>query len=276
MKKFILVLVIAILGVAPFFIFKDVYCPLSRPVAGKANLAGNVDLKACQENLLGYLKIRKDKLAQKETEKILSKWPDDICALWGKAEILRRAYKFQDAEKILHQILAKCADHASSLISLSYIRYHDYKFPQALKILKGVLRQPGLDRENKAIAYMLIGSINAKKAALGGLFCKVAYGMHIKGYFEKAKAFAPDLPEVYLGLGTFCLFAPKIAGGDVDRAIQELEYAVKLAPDFATPKARLAQAYKIKGITEKYNFYLKKAKELDPENEVVREIEQSL
>ncbi|MFH0913215.1 MAG: hypothetical protein V1884_02910, partial [Candidatus Omnitrophota bacterium] len=222
------------------------------------------------------LKVRKDKLAAKEIEKILAIDPGDLCALWGRAEVFRRVYKFKDAEKILKQILAKSSDHASSLISLAYIRYHDYKFSEALKILKGVLRQPGLDSENKAMAYMLIGSINARRSMLGGLFSKLAYGTQIKGYFEKAKALAPDLPEAYLGLGTFCLLAPRISGGDVDRAIEELEYAVKLAPDFATPQARLAQAYKIKGNIEKYNFYIKRARELDPENEVAREIEQTL
>ena len=235
-----------------------------------------LDLKACQDKVLEYLRTRKDILAAKEIEKILKVYPDDLCALWGKAEILRRDYKFADAEKVLKQILAKCADHASSLISLAYIRYHDCRFPEALRILKAVLRQPDLDRENKAMVYMLMCSINAKLASLGGLFSKLAYGTHINGYFERAEAFAPDLPEVHLGLGTFCLLAPKIAGGNIDRAIEELELAVRIAPDFATANARLAQAYKKKGILEKYNFYLKKAKELHPENEAVREIEQSL
>jgi len=271
MKKYILVLLIAILGIAPV-----VWILRTKPVVKKEVFFHSTELKTYQDNFLRYLKVRKDKLAAGEIEKILAIDPGDLCALWGKAEILRRAYKFEDAEKILKQILAKSSDHAFSLISLAYIRYHDHKFSEALKILKGVLRQPGLDSENKAMAYILIGSINAKRSILGGLFSKLAYGTQIKWYFEKAKSIAPDLPEVYLGLGTFCLLAPRIAGGDVDRAIGELEYAVKLAPDFATPQARLAQAYKIKGNMEKYDFYMKGVKELDPENEVAREIEQRL
>ncbi len=123
---------------------------------------------------------------------------------------------------------------------------------------------------------MLIGSINAKKASRGGFWSKFAYGARIKGYFEKAKALAPDLPEVRLGLGTYFLLAPEISGGNVDRAIEELECAVNLAPDFATPKARLAQAYKNKGNMEKCNFYLKRARELDPKNEIIKEVEKSL
>lgn len=260
-------LLIAIAGVAPFFVF------MSQPLTEKKELVCRIDLKICQENLLKYLKARKDKLAAEEIEKILSIERDNLCALWGKAEILRRSYKFQEAQKLLNEVLAKCPDHAPSLISLSYIRYHDDKFNEAVKLLRQVLKQPDLDKESGAMVYMLMGSINAKRAGQGGWWRKFAYGTRIKGYFEKAKLLAGDLPEVYLGLGTFCLLAPKITGGDVDRAIEELECAVKLAPDFATPHARLAQAYKIKGDIQRCNFYLKRAKELDPENEVLKEID---
>lgn len=279
MKKYILVLLITIAAIVPVLVFKGNYCPRKKPVTAveaKKQDVPSVDLKVRQENLLKYLKLRKDNLAAKEIDKILSKWPDDICALWARAEIVRRAHKYAEAEKLLKQVLAKSPDHASSLISLSYIKYHDNEFEEAAQILKQVLRQPNLERENKALAYMLIGSINVKRASLGGFLGKVVYGMRIKGFFEKAKAIAPDLSEVHLGLGSFYLLVPKIAGGNIDRAIEELKWAVELTPDFATANARLAQAYKKKGILEKYNFYIQRAKELDPDNEVVREIEKSL
>ncbi|MDD2752737.1 MAG: tetratricopeptide repeat protein, partial [Candidatus Omnitrophica bacterium] len=87
-----------------------------------------------------------------------------------------------------------------------------------------------------------------------------------------AKGLAPDLPEVRLGLGTFYLLAPGFAGGNQKAALEELEAAVRLAPDFATANARLAQAYQKAGNQEKYNFYLALAKKLDPENEVIAEL----
>ena len=273
MKKYILVLLILFAAAAPFFIFRDRTPPLTQTAKGRGELRRSIDLSACQENLLNYLKSRKDKPALIEAEKILSVEPGDSCALWGKAEILRRAYKFKQSEDILKEILGKSPNHASSLISLSYIRYHNKKFKAALEILKQVLGQPDLDRENKALAYMLMGSINARKSSLGGLFCKIVYGTRVKGYFQKAKKLAPDLSEVRLGLGSFYLLAPAIAGGDVDQAIKELEYAVKLAPDFATANARLAQAYKKKGNLKKYNFYIQRVRKLDPENEVLKELQ---
>ncbi|MFH1889111.1 MAG: hypothetical protein ABH806_03365 [Candidatus Omnitrophota bacterium] len=270
MKKNILILFIGIAAILPFFMFRNTTCPLSRPVLSPAR---TIDLKASQDELLHLLKIRNDALAEAEAERILSVEPNDICALWAKAEVLRRAYKFKDSQKLLKIILIKSPDYAPSLISLAYIRYHDNDFASAIKLLKGVLRGPDLEREDKAMAYMLIGIINARKASQGGFLSKVVYGARIMGYFEKAMVFAPDLPEVHLGLGTYCLLAPRIAGGNLDRAIEELKWAIRLAPDFATPNARLAQAYKEKGDLEQYRFYLKRAKELDPVNEVVRQIE---
>lgn len=233
----------------------------------------SLDLKACQDNIIRYLKERKDTLAQEEINKVLSVSGDDRCALWAQAEILRRGYKFKESEKILKGILNRCPGDAPSLITLSYIRYNESNFPEAARLLRSVLKQPGLERENKAMAYMLLGSINAKKAQKRGVWNKLAFGTRIKGYFERALELAPDLAEVHLGLGTFCLFAPKIAGGDTDRALHELKTAVELAPDFATANARLAQAFKKKGNLEGFRSYLRKAKELDPGNEAVKEIE---
>lgn len=270
MRKIILLLVILAAGVVLSILFKNFTCPAKQQ---KKDLICNIDLKACQDNLLKYLKLRKEGLAEGEIEKILSIQRDDVCALWAKAEILRRDYKFKESKELLKQALRQCPGHASSLISLAYIEYHDSKFQDASRLLKEVLKQPDLDRENQALIYMLMGSINAKKASRRGFLSKVAYGTRIAGYFERAKKIAPDLSEVRLGLGTFYLLAPKIAGGDIDRAIEELEYAVKLTPDFATVNARLAQAYKQKGNLKKYDYYLKKARELDPANEVVKEIE---
>jgi tetratricopeptide (TPR) repeat protein len=119
---------------------------------------------------------------------------------------------------------------------------------------------------------MMLGTINSRRSAKGWFLNKLRYGTQIRCHFLKAKEFAPDLPEVHLGLGTFYLLAPPIVGGNLNGALKELELAVKIAPDFATANARLAQAYKRKGDLEKYKYYFQRAKELDPDNEVLMEL----
>ena len=223
----------------------------------------------------GLLKIRKDNEALAIFEKILSEQPDNLNALWGKAEVLRRMRKYKESESILKkEVLKNNPNHASSLISLSYIRYKDDRLNEALELVNQVLKTDSLDRENKALAYMMLGTINSRRSAKGWFFSKIKYGTQIRRYFLKAKELAPDLPEVHLGLGTFYLLAPAIIGGDLNRAIEELEYAVGIASDFATANARLAQAYKKKSDLEKYNFYIQRAKKLDPENEVLKELQE--
>ncbi len=236
-------------------------------LAGPAFAAGPQEI----DKGLALLKNRKDKEASAVFEKILFTTPDNLDALWGKAEVLRRQRDYKQAQDLLDKILKNNPNHAPSLTSLAYLRYKDDKLNEALKLIKRVLKTDNLNKEAKALAYMMLGSINSRRSSKGWLLNKITYGTQIKGYFLKAKELDPDLPEAHLGLGTFYLLAPGIAGGNLNKAIEELEYAVKIAPDFATALARLAQAYKEKGDLEKYNLYLNRAKELDPENEVLKQ-----
>ena len=219
------------------------------------------------------LKQRRDNNALAVFERLLDAKADNLNALWGKAEVLRRARKYEESEKILNRILSLDPGHVSSLISLSYIKYKQDKLKDAVKLIKKVLATDCLDTDNKALAYMMLGSINSRRSEKGSIIGKLAYGTHIKGYFLKARELAPELPEVHLGLGTFYLLAPGIVGGDLDMAIAELKTAVDIAPDFATANARLAQAYKEIGDLKKYNFHIGRAKDLDPENEVLQELD---
>jgi tetratricopeptide (TPR) repeat protein len=227
-----------------------------------ANIAGALKL----------LRIRKDSEALAIFEKTLSKDKGNITALWGKAEVLRRTRSYKESEQILSQILEKNPKHIPSLISLAYIKYKDDNLNEALKLVNQALKNDNIDKENRALAYMMLGTINSRRSAKGWFLNKLRYGTQIRCHFLKAKEFAPDLPEVHLGLGTFYLLAPPIVGGNLNGALKELELAVKIAPDFATANARLAQAYKRKGDLEKYKYYFQRAKELDPDNEVLMEL----
>lgn len=225
---------------------------------------------ALLNEVLLLLKLRKDSQCLALSEEILAVDPGNLDALWAKAEILRREYKFTESENLLNKILKVSPYHAPSLITLAYIRYHDDKLNDSLKIVNIVLKNCP-DRENQALAYLMLGIINSKRTTKGWLLSKIQYGMQIKRNFDKAAQLAPEIPDVHLGLGTFFLKAPGFAGGDINKAIDELNIALEMAPDFATANARIAQAYKKKGDLEKYNFYIGRAKELDSDNEVLQE-----
>ena len=224
------------------------------------------------EDAYALLRARRDSQALRIFEQILSNDPGNIQARWGTAEVLRRENRFQDAERILIDNLEVDPQHPPSLLTLAYISYKEDALAQAGELISRALRSPQLSRQDKGLAYMLKGAINSRRSQGGWLFGKLIYGPQIKGYFLKARELAPQLPEVHLGLGTFYLLAPKIAGGNLQLAIEELRLALDLAPDFATASARLTQAYKEAGDLQQYDYYIKKTRELDPENEVLQEL----
>jgi tetratricopeptide (TPR) repeat protein len=280
LRKYLVVLLAIgwVITLLYFLPFKKKSCPLEITSGAKkitcikkAEQSGEGSLN----DAFSLLKSRNDNAALVIFDKVLIAQPDNLDALWGKAEVLRRIRDYKRSEVLLNGILKREPGHIPSLISLAYIRYKDDKLEEALQLVNLVLKNKCPDRENEALAYMMLGTINSRRTAKGWFFSKVRYGTQIKCFFLKAEELAPDLPEVHLGLGTFYLMAPAIVGGNLSKAIGELELAVRIAPGFATANARLAQGYKKKGDWEKYHFYLRRAKELDPENEVVREDEKS-
>ena len=270
-KFLVIVLLFAWIATSAFFIYRarKGFCPfIGRWPAILCPVKTGSLAEAAE-----LLRIRKDKKALAIIEKILAREPENIDALCGKAEILRRGGKYKEAESILNQLLQKDPLYENALLSLAYIRYQTGKAEESFKLVNTVLESACMDKENEALAYTLLGGINSLRAEKGWLFTKFKYGTKIQCYFLKAKELAPEVPEVRLGLGTFYLLAPQIIGGDLNKALPELEYTVSIAPDFATANARLAQAYKKKGDMAKYKHYIERAKELDPNNEAVKEIE---
>jgi len=256
MRKYLI-----ILGIIAIFCFA--YASLA---------AQEIKQDALLNDALVLLKFRKDKDARIIFEKILLKEPNNLDALWGKAEVLRRSRDYSQSEVMFQEILNKNPEHIPSLISMAYIKCKDNNLGEATKLVNRVLNTECLDKDNQALAYVMLGNINSRWAIKGGFLSKIKYGAKIKSYFLKAKELSPDLPEIHLALGTFYLLAPKIIGGNLEKAMEELEYTVKIAPDFATANVRLAQYHKIKGDSKKYVFYLNRTKELDPKNEVLQEL----
>jgi len=220
------------------------------------------------------LRSRKDQAALIILEKILAEQPENLEALWGKAEVLRRRRFYQEAEAVLKEILKRDPGHNPSLISLAYIRYKEDELKEALILANKVIKAGVGNKDNQALAYMMLGSINSRLFKKCFLFGKIKSAFNIKSNFFKARDLAPHLPEVHLALGTFYLLAPSFFGGDLNKALEELEAAVEIAPDFATACARLAQVYRKKGIEDKFHHFIERAKNLDPANEVLREIEE--
>jgi len=270
MKKISILTLTVVIITSAYFIAKAYKgtCPLAKLRAEQRSAEIRKSESKNQEGML-LLRLRKNKEALAIFNEVLAKDPGNIEALWGKGEFLRRNYRFKEAEETFNKTLQLKPGYLSALNSLAYIKYQQGNLNESLKMVNEILQNKEIDNENQAHAYLLIGGINGTLTDQGGIFAKMKYGTQIKPYFERARDIAPELPETHVALGTFYLKAPGIAGGDLKKALFELEQAVKMAPDYATANARLAQAYKKTGKADKYNFYIQKAKNLDPKDEAL-------
>lgn len=277
MKKYILVTLVMIGLVGGLYLARytgsHVLCKGNLTVSSRFTLneLSQKESSPLEEGMM-LLKSRRDKEALIAIDKALSEDPANLQALWAKAELLRRSRKYQESEIILNEVLKKDPVYVPAILTLSYIKYKEDKINESQELVKQVLKMKTLNNEEKALAYMMIGAINSRSISDSWILKKVIHGLQVKASFDKAVRLAPDLPEVHLAVGTFYLKAPAIIGGNTVRAIRELETATRIAPDFAEANARLAQAYKKNGKIREYNFYIKRAKELDPENEVLKEL----
>lgn len=272
-KTFLIFFLVLIIGFSLYLLSNSWKQTCQLPGVYSSEAPNLINQRSIVNNALELLRIRQDQEALELFLIVKAKDPNNISALWGEAEVLRRNRSFAESEKVLNKILALEPDHIPSIISLSYIRYRFEQLKEAKNLLDKALGIGCKSNSDLALIYMMLGSINSKLSKKGWLFTKIKYGTKIKGHFLKAKDLAPKLPEVHLGLGTFYLLAPSIIGGNTDQAIEELETALEIAPGFATANARLAQAYLKKGETDKYKHYIEKARLLDPTNEVLEEID---
>jgi Tfp pilus assembly protein PilF len=109
-------------------------------------------------------------------------------------------------------------------------------------------------------------------AHYGGPLSKLINGTAVLPNLKKAQVLQPNSAAVMFGLGSFYLLAPPLAGGNLGKAEEYLKKAITIDPFFADAYVRLGQFYKIKGDNQKYSFYLNKALEIDPQNELANDI----
>jgi tetratricopeptide (TPR) repeat protein len=220
-----------------------------------------------------FLNQRKDSEAQKVFQDMLKKDPKSKEAKWGLAETLRRQNKLEESQRMLEGIIQSAPDFSPAYISLAYIKYTKLDFRGTLDLASKVVDQgrEAVDLSNYTRGYLLVAGGKGMLASKGGIFAKIGEGTQVLPNLKKAEELQPDSPAVLFGLGSFYFLAPGIAGGNIDKAKEYLERAVSLDPFFADAYVRLAQVYRAKGDKEKFEGYLKRALEIDPQNTLAQD-----
>ncbi len=220
------------------------------------------------------LNLHKDALASEAFNEILNLDPDNYQAKWGVAEVLRRQHSFILSERVFNDIIAKHPDFSPAYISLAYIKYLNCDFQGSYKLAVKVIEQgrSKVDISNFVRAYCIYAGNKGMIAHYGGPLSKVINGTVVLSTLKKAQALQPDSTAVLLGLGSFYLLAPSLAGGNIDNARQYLEKAVKIDPYLVDAYVRLAQVYKAKGDQGGYDKYMKIALDIDPKSPIALDI----
>jgi len=223
---------------------------------------------------LTYLNERKDKSAMGVFQRILEQKDDFIGAKWGVAEIMQRMHQDKKSEKLLKEIIKKDPQFWPAYITLSFVQYMSLQFVPCLKSAYKVMKQrkDSVDLSNYVRAITLVAGAKGMIAHYGGPLAKMMHGLGVFPLLKKAEKLQPNAIAVLMGIGSFYLIAPHIIGGDLDKAIQYLEKAISIDPLFSNAYVRLAQAYKMKGDLKTYEAFMAKAKEIDPQNELLRDI----
>lgn len=157
---------------------------------------------------------------------------------------------------------------------MAYLKFAKTDFADSVKLAKKILKRgrKKIDTSNYVRALLVVAGGKGLIAHHGGIVQKLINAPGIIQYFKKAEKILPETPEVLYGVGSFHLLSSPMIGGGVDKAIKYLEKAVKMNPLFPDAYVRLAQAYLVKGDSDKYSLNLKKALTIDPGNELALDI----
>lgn len=138
--------------------------------------------------------------------------------------------------------------------------YNEERYPEALEVIDSLVAN---DPDNAEL-HAWKGNIMGNLAGQGNPLDMMKYGMGAMQEFEKALELDPDNATAHFGRGVARLMAPEGFGGDIDGAIEDLEYVCKKDP---SPEAYyyLGVAFQRKGLKDKAREAFKKALALKPD-----------
>jgi len=154
---------------------------------------------------------------------------------------------------------------ANSYLVESYAARHENKHAeQALEDAIAAV-QHCLELDDKsADAHSLLANLFGRKISLGGFLAGPRFGPRIVAENKRALDLAPNDALVYASLGRQYLYAPKMFGGDVAKAIENFIKATQLDPNSDENFVWLAIAYRKGGDAPNSEKALRQAMQLNP------------
>lgn len=124
--------------------------------------------------------------------------------------------------------------------------------------------------DNSADAHSLLADLYGRRISLGGFLAGMRYGPKSSAENQKALALDPNSSRVHASLGRQYLHAPKMFGGDVDKAVASFRKATELDPKSDEAFVWLAIACRRKGDSSQADKALQEALRLNPRSAFAR------
>ena len=150
----------------------------------------------------------------------------------------------------------------------AYLQHGDKK--NAERALDGAIadvQQSIKLNDNSADAHSLLADLYGQKIGMGvGMFAGPKFGPKVKAENERARALDAKNPRVYASLGRQYYMAPKMFGGDNDKAIESFRKSTELDPQSDETYVWLAIALRKKGDSAGADQALQSALKLNPQS----------
>ena len=150
----------------------------------------------------------------------------------------------------------------------AYLQHGDKKNAQrALDSAIATVQQSIKLNDNSADAHSLLADLYGQKIGMGvAMFAGPKFGPKVKAENERAMAIDAKNPRVYASLGRQYYMAPKMFGGDNEKAIESFRKSTELDPQFDETYVWLAMALRKKGDAAGAEQALQTALKLNPQS----------
>jgi tetratricopeptide (TPR) repeat protein len=150
----------------------------------------------------------------------------------------------------------------------AYLQQGDKKNAErALDSAIAAVQQSVKLNDNSADAHSLLADLYGQKIGLGvGMFAGPKFGPKVKAENERAMVLDSKNPRVYASLGRQYFEAPKMFGGDNEKAIESFRKSTELNPQSDETYVWLAMALRKKGDAAGADEALRTALKLNPQS----------
>jgi tetratricopeptide (TPR) repeat protein len=122
-------------------------------------------------------------------------------------------------------------------------------------------------------AHALLADLYGRKIGFGGMFAGMHYGPKATAETQRAFELDPNNPRAYAVIGRKYLFAPKMFGGDPQKAIESFQKATSLDPHYDEAFVWLAIAYRKNGKEQEAQTALAEALRLNPQSAFAKQVQ---